>query len=162
MRYQLREKIFAWGDDFTICDEDGRRMYYVDGKVFSWGDNLSFQDLETGEEVARISQKMFSFKPRYEIYRNDRLFAEVVKEFSWFKKKFTLDVPGPNDYGITGSFWSHEYTFERRGRTVASVSKKFFSMSDTYGVDIVPGEDDVTILATAVVIDLVLHDDNRD
>ena len=85
----------------------------------------------------------------------------MIKEWSWFKSKFTLDVPGPNDYEITGSFWEREYTFERRGRVVASVSKRFFSLSDTYGVDIINGEDDVTILATCVVVDLVCHDEEN-
>jgi len=33
-----------------------------------------------------------------------------------------------------------------------------FAMTDTYGIDIVSGEDDVAILATAVVVDLVCHD----
>lgn len=161
MQYQLRQKILAWGDDFTIRDGSGDPVYFVDGKVFSWGDKLSFQDYSTREEVAFISQKMLSIKPRYEIHRDGALFAHVVKEWSWFKAKFTLDVPGPNDYEITGSFWDREYTFERRGRVVASVSKRFFSLTDTYGVDIIAGEDDVTILATCVVVDLVCHDEQR-
>ena len=66
-----------------------------------------------------------------------------------------VDVPGPNDYEVTGNFWGHEYTFTRSAREVARVSKKFFSWADTYGIDIVEGEDDVTILATAAVLDLV-------
>ena len=159
MRYQLRQKFFAFGDDFTIKDAEGNDIFFVDGKAFSWGDKLSFQNADTREEVAFISQRLWSFRPKYEIYRDGKLFAEIVKEFTWFKSKFTLDVPGPNDYEITGSFWEHEYTFRRQGRNVASVSRKWFALTDTYGIDIVPGEDDVTILATAIVVDLVCHDE---
>jgi uncharacterized protein YxjI len=159
MRYQMRQKFFAFGDDFMIKDQDGNDIYFVDGKAFSWGDKLSFQRADTREEIAFIAQKLWSFKPKYEIHRDGNVFAEVVKEFAWFKSKFTLDVPGPNDYEITGSFWEQEYTFTRLGRTVASVSKKWFSLSDTYGIDIVSNEDDVAILATAVVVDLVCHDE---
>jgi len=159
MRYQMRQKFFSFGDKFMIKDENGRDVYFVDGKVFSWGDKLSFQTADNREEIAFIAQKLWSFMPKYEIHRDGIVFAEVVKEFSWFKSKFTLDVPGPNDYEITGSFWQQEYSFTRRGRTVASVSKKWFSLTDTYGIDIVSGEDDVAILATAVVIDLVCHDE---
>ena len=161
MQYQLRQKILSWGDDFIIRDASGSAVFQVDGKVFSWGDKLSFLDAQTGAELAFIAQKMMSFKPRYQIHRDGALFAEVTKERSWFKTKFTLDVPGPNDYEITGSFWDREYTFERRGRAVATVSKRFFSLSDTYGVDIVDGEDDVTILATCVVVDLICHDEKN-
>ncbi len=160
MRYMLKQKIWSWADDYVISDADERPVYYVKGKVFSWGDKLSFQDT-SGEELAFISQKLFTFMPKYELYRDGDLFAEIVKQFSWFKCKFTLDVPGPNDYSITGSFGDYEYEFTRRGSVVARVSKEFWSWSDTYGVEIVSGEDDVAILATVVVVDLVCHDDDK-
>jgi uncharacterized protein YxjI len=157
----MKQKFWSWGDDFTIKDEDGRNAFFIDGKAFSWGNKLSFQDMD-GHELLYISQKLLSWKPTYELYYRGDLYAKVIKEFSWFKQKFKLDVPGPNDYTITGSFWNHEYFFERGGGTVATVSKEFWSWSDTYGIDIVRGEDDVIILATCVVIDLVCHDDDND
>jgi uncharacterized protein YkuJ len=54
-----------------------------------------------------------------------------------------------------------EYAFERSGRVVARVSKKWFSLADTYAVDIDEGQDDVLVLAAAVVIDLVSHPDEN-
>ncbi len=161
MRYVMKERFWSWGNDFHICDGARRPVYFVDGHAFSWGTKLSFQDLQ-GNELAFISQKLLSWMPKYEIYRNNQLFAEVVKEFSWLSKKFTLDVPGPNDYTIDGSFWEHEYQFVRQGRTVARVSKTFFAWSDTYGIDIIDGEDDVAILSCVVVIDQVLHNEQDD
>jgi uncharacterized protein YxjI len=115
-----------------------------------------------GNQLAFIDQKLLSFRPRYQIFKEGILFAEVVKRFTWFKKKFELDVPGPNDYTIDGSFWDHEYTFTRNGQLVAQVSKSFFSLTHTYGVNIVEGEDVVSILCTCIVIDQVLHDENDD
>jgi len=161
MRYAIKEKFWSWGNDFHIYNEAKQPVLFVDGEAFSWGDKLSVQDMQ-GNELAFISQKMLAWKPRYEIYRNGQLFAEVVKEFSWFDKKFTLDVPGPNDYNIEGSFWRHDYEFIRRGRPVAKVSKEYWTWADTYGVDVVDGEDDVAILCTAIVIAQVLHDGDDD
>ena len=163
MRYVMRQKILSWGDDFTIKDADGRDAYRVDGKVLSFGDKLRFLDARSGAEVARIDQRLLSFGPSYEITRGGRHVATVKKQlFTLFRAKFTVDVPGPDDLEATGSFFDHEYTFERAGRTVASVSKRYFSFTDTYGLDIAPGEDDVLILASAVVIDLCVHDDHKD
>lgn len=156
MRYALKEKLWSFGGTYEICDERERPVFVVKGKAFSWGSKLSFED-PAGRQLAFISQKLLSLKPRFEIHRDGRLFAEVVREWSW-KSRFTLDVPGPNDYEITGSFWEHDYTFRRKGTTVASVSKTMWSWADTYGVDIVDGEDDVAILSTVVVIDLVCHE----
>ncbi|MEM7395325.1 MAG: LURP-one-related family protein [Verrucomicrobiota bacterium] len=160
MLYRIKEKFWSFGDDFNIEDEHGHPVFFIDGKAFSWGDKLSFQDMN-GNELAFINQKLLSWKPRYEIYRDGHLFAEVVKEWSWFNKEFTLDVPGPNDYTIQGSFWRHEYTFTRHEGVVANVSKSFWSFQDTYGVEIVDGEDDVAILSAAIVIDQVLHDEQQ-
>jgi uncharacterized protein YxjI len=161
MRYVMRERILSWGDDFTIKDESGRDAFYVDGKVFTFGDKLSFQDMNKNE-LAVIDQKLLSFGPQYEIIRGGRAVATVKKHlFTFFRHKFTVDVPGPDDLEAAGNFLAHEYTFERRGREVARVSKKWFRLSDTYGIDIDEGEDDVLILASAVVIDLVSHPDKQ-
>ena len=160
MIFRIKEKFWAWGDDFSITDASGDSRYYVDGKAFSWGDKLSFHDT-SGNELAFISQKLLAWKPTYQILIDGRVFAEVKKEWTWFKKQFTLDVPGPNDYTINGSFWSHEFTFERSGRTVATVSKKLWSWTDSYGVEIVDGEDEVAVLCACIVIDQVLHDESN-
>jgi uncharacterized protein YxjI len=159
MRYMMRERILSWGDDFAIKTADGDDAFYVDGKAFSFGDKLSFKNKE-GTELVRIDQKLLSFGPQYEIIRGEETIAVVRKKlFTLFRARFTVDVPGPDDLEATGDFIDHEYTFERGGREVARVSKKWFSLSDTYAIDIDEGENDVLILAAAVVIDLVSHPD---
>ena len=160
MIYKIKEKFWSWGNDFSITDEHGKDAFLVDGKAFSWGDKLSFQDL-AGKELAFISQKMLSFMPRYQIIIDGEVFAEVVKEWSWLNQKFTLDVPGPNDYTIEGSFWQHEFKFIRSGRVVAEVSKNYWGWNDSYGVSIEENENAVSILCACIVIDQVLHDDNN-
>ena len=89
--------------------------------------------------------------------------AAVVKKelFTLFKCRFTVDVPGPDDLEAQGDFLDHEYEFMRDGHTVASVSKRWFSITDTYGVDIADGEDPVLILASAVVVDMACHPDEK-
>lgn len=155
MRYQLRQKIWSWGDDFTITDDQGREVYQVDGRAWSWGDKLSLRDMR-GNELAFIAQKLLSWGPTYEIYRDGREIATVKKaHFTLFHDRFRIDVPGPDDFEAEGDFLDHEYVFLRGGREVARVSKRWWSWSDTYGVEIAEGEDAVLILATAVVIDLV-------
>jgi uncharacterized protein YxjI len=161
MRYLMKQKLFCWGDDFTIKDDQGQDVFFVDGKAFSFGDKLSFQDME-GNELAFIRQKLLAWGPTYEIYRGGELAAVVKKSlFTFIHCKFTVDVPGPDDLEAEGNFLDHEYCFARGGATVAAVSKKWFSWTDTYGVEIADGEDDVLILASSVVIDMVCHGDDE-
>ena len=157
MRYQLKEKIWTFKDSYVIKDEQGNPAFNIVGKWFSWGDNLSFKS-SSGEELLQIKQVLWTFMPKYTILKNGQEVAEVQKKFSWFNQKFVLDVPGPNDYTISGSFWQREFEFLREGKVVANVSKKFWSWSDTYGIDIQDGEDVDLILATCIVIDLVLFE----
>jgi len=161
MRYVMKQKFWSWGDDFHIRDADGKDAFFVDGRAFSWGDKLSFQDMQ-GNELAFIRQKLLAWGPTYEITRGDNLVAVVKKKlFTLLRCRFTVDVPGPDDLEAQGSFLDHEYMFERHGQTVALVSKKWFSWTDTYGVDVADGEDEVLILASAVVIDMVCHQESN-
>ena len=161
MRYVMKQKVFAWGDDFTVKTEDGRDAFFVDGKALSLGDKLSFQDMQ-GNELAFIRQKVLAWGPTYEIYRNGELSAVVKKHlFTLLRCRFTVDVPGPDDLEAEGAFLDREYTFTRSGHVVGTVSKRWFTWADTYGVDVAEGEDDVLILASTVVIDMVCHDENR-
>lgn len=161
MRYLMKQRLFSWGDDFYIKNEQGQDVFYVDGKVFTLGDKLSFQDMES-REVAFIRQKLLAWGPTYEIYRNDELCAVVKKSlFTFLHCRFTVDVPGPDDLEAEGDFLDHEYAFTRGGRAVAAVSKRWFSWTDTYGVDVAEGEDDVLLLASTVVIDMVCHADEK-
>lgn len=161
MRYVMKQKLLSWGDDFTIQDEDGRDAFFVDGKAFSIGARLSFQDM-SGSELLFIRQKILSWGPTYEIFREGVPVAVVKKElFTLFHCTFTVDVPGPDDLVAEGDFLDHEYVFRRGEAPVASVSKRWFTWTDTYGVEINEGEDAALMLASAVVVDLACHENRR-
>lgn len=161
MRYVMSQKFFSLADSFTIKDENEREAYLVKGKVFSFGDKLSFQDTE-GNELVYIDQRLLNWSPTYELWRGADLLAVVKRQlFSFIHHRFTVDVPGPDDLEAEGDFLDHEYTFTRGDRVVATVSKKWFSWTDTYGIDVADGEDPVLILASAVVVDMVCHGDQK-
>lgn len=157
MRYMMKQKMFSIGDKFIIKDEKEHDAYYIEGKVFSVGDKLSFNN-SFDEELFFIKQKVFSFITTYTIYREDSVYAVVKKEpFTFLRSKFTVEVFNGDIIQIQGNFIDHEYQFSKGENTIASVSKEFFSWSDTYGIDILNGEDDELILACAVIIDMISH-----
>lgn len=154
MRYRMKQKLFSIGDDFQITDDSGRKIATVDGKVFTIGNKLAFLD-ESGKELALIKQKLIALRPVYEITRQGKHVATVKKDFfNVLRCGFSVDVPGPDDLEAQGSLFEHEYTFKRGSKTVATVSKAWFSFSDSYGVDIADGEDHILVLASTVVIDM--------
>lgn len=162
MRYLMKQDFFSWGADFTIKDAGGKDAFIVDGAGFSIGAKLAFKDL-AGHELIHIEQRLLSWSPTYEMRKGGQVVAIVKKSaFTLFSCTFTVDVPGPDDLQADGDFLDLEYEFRRGGRKVATVSKRLFSLSDTYGIDIADGEDDVLILASAVVIDMACHQDDDD
>lgn len=158
MRYTLRQDLISLGDDYTIKNEHGADVYRVDGRAFTLlREKLSFNDL-SGHELAFIRERLIAATDSYEILRDGKLAAVVKKDLiNLFRCGFTVDVPGPDDLDAQGNLLDHEYTFTRGDKVVATVSKKWFSIRDTYGVEVADGEDAVLILASAVVIDLVCH-----
>jgi len=154
MRYVIRERLFRLGEDSDITDADGRPVYHVDGKVWTLRNTVIMRD-RSGAEVAKVERQLIALRPTYQITRQGEELAEVRKRiFSPLVDRFTIDIPGPEDLGVTGSLLEHEYTITRAGQVVATVSKSWLSLTDTYGVDIAPGEDDVLILASVLALDL--------
>ena len=159
--YVIRERIFDIGDDFDITDDDGRKVFHVDGKVFSVRDRLVLRD-PSGREVASVHRQLVSLRPTYQITVGGQQAGEVRKSlFTPFREKFVIDVPGPDDLEMKGDLLDHEFTVRRDGREVATVSKSWLSLRDTYGVRIADGEDHLVILASVLAVDLAMARDAK-
>ena len=159
VKFKIREKVFSFGDNFVIKDEYEEDKYYVKGKVFSLGDKLRLYNM-FDEELIYIEQKLFKFLPEFNLYSYGKNIARVKKEFAFFKPRFNIDSDLGN-YRVEGDVFSHEFTIIKNSRAVVSVSKKWFSFSDTYGVEIDDSENQAFMLALVIVIDQVLHDDKN-
>jgi uncharacterized protein YxjI len=152
--YLIRERFFDFGDDFDITDESGNRAFHVDGKVLSLRDKLVISDA-AGNEVAEVRRRLVALHRTYEVSLGGEPAAEVRKHlFTPFRDKFTIDIPGPRDLELKGSIFDHEFTIERDGTTVATVSKRWITIRDTYAVDIAAGENDLLILASVLALEL--------
>lgn len=158
MQLYIQQKIFSFGDKFSIYDADGRERYYVEGEVFTFGKKLHLYDTN-GRELAYIEQQLFAFLPRYVIYRDDTAVAEVVKEFTFFHPEYTVEGPG---WHVQGDFFDHDYSVtDANGHNVASVQKEWFTLGDAYCIDIASEVDLVTALAVVLVIDACIEAQRR-
>lgn len=152
--YVIRERFLGFGEDSVITDEHGSAVLHVDGKVLSLRDRLVLRD-PGGQEVAVVRRKLASMRPTYEISVGGEQIARVRKQlFTPFVDRYTIDIPGPDDLELVGDLFDHEYTVRRGGEVVATVSKAFFTMRDTYAVDVAPGQDHLLILASVLALDL--------
>jgi uncharacterized protein YxjI len=154
--YVIRERLFRLGEDSDITDEAGQPVLHVDGKVLSLHNRLILQD-PAGHEVGQVRRKLAALRPTYEITLGGKDVAEVRKHLlAPFGERFTIDMRGAGDLEIAGDLLDHEFTIERDGQTVATVSKRWLTMTASYAVDVAPGEDDVLILASVLALDLAI------
>jgi uncharacterized protein YxjI len=157
-RYRMQEKLFAIGDDFWIENEAGQRAFKVNGKVLRVRDTLVLET-PNGEELFSVQSKMLHIRDTMNIEQSGRKVASIKKALvSPLRDRFSIDVEDGEDMEAKGNIVDHEYKIERDGDLVAEVSRRWFRVRDTYGVEIAPGEDDALVLAVVICIDQMTQD----
>jgi len=152
-RYQLRQKLFSIGEDFWIENDRGEHVYKVDGKVLRIRQTFVLEDGD-GSELATIKAKLIAIRPTMTIERGGQVLATVKKAlFTVLHEHYTVEVDGGQVLEARGNITNHEYEIHSDGEMVASISKQWFTVRDSYGVAIGPNQDDVLLLAVAVCID---------
>jgi len=152
MKLYIKQKVFTWGDRFTVKDEFGRDRYYVEGEVFTFGKKLHVYDM-TGSEVAFIKQEIWSWMPRYYVFCGARQVAEIKKEFTFLFPKYNIEGLG---WEINGSFMAHDYEITKSGHPIVSIRKEWMTWGDSYQLDIANPQDEIVALATVLTIDCVM------
>ena len=158
-RYRMKERWLSIGDDFWIEDESGERAYHVDGKALRMRKTLKLND-GAGNELCKIQERKLRVRDTMEIEAPDGSRIGLIQKamITPLRERFEVEVPDGPELKIRGNILDHEYTIKREGDKVAEVSKKWLRARDTYGIEIEPGNDDVLILAVAVALDAMEHD----
>ncbi len=158
-RYQMREKLVSIGDDFWIEDEHGDKAYKVDGKALRVRNTLKIEDAH-GNVMCSIQERMLRVKDSMEVEGPDGSQVAMVKKaiISPVRDRFSVKIKNGPDLDVKGNILDHEYTIGEGRDRVAEVSKKWFRIRDSYGVEVEPSQDDAVILAVTVCIDQMAHD----
>jgi uncharacterized protein YxjI len=157
-RYQMREKLFAIGDDFWIETEDGQRAFKVDGKALRIRKTFILESA-SGEELFKIQEKKLRIRDTMEVEREGQTVATVRKALiTPLRDRFAIELEEGGELSAKGNIVEHEFKIERDGHAVAEVSKRWFRVRDTYGIEVAPGQDDALILAATVCIDEMARD----
>lgn len=152
-RYQMREKLFAIGDDFWVENDAGQRAFKVDGKALRIRSTFVLEG-PSGEELFKIQEKKLRVRDTMEIERDGETVATIKKALiTPLRDRFSIDVKDGGELTAKGNIVDHEYAIERDGQKIAEISKRWFRIRDTYGIEVAPGENDALIIAAAVCID---------
>ena len=149
MKMLFKQRMFSWFDSYDIYDETGEVLYSVKGEL-AWGHLLRIYD-KFGSPVGCVKQKVLTFLPKFELYKNDEYIGCIYKEFSFFKPRFTIDFCG---WQINGNFFEWEYSItDALGDSVAQVSKEIWNWTDTYSIEVKDSKDALYALMLVLAID---------
>ena len=161
MRYAVREKLFSIGDDFWITDEQGGKAFLVDGKVLRLRQTLEIQDPD-GRVLVTVRKKLIAVHETMEIERDGAVVATVRKALvSPLHHRSVVDLADGSQLEAVGNILDKEFEIRAGGQVLARISRAWFRIRDTYGVDVAPGQDDALFLAIAVVLDRIQHDEEE-
>jgi uncharacterized protein YxjI len=155
-RYRMREKLISFGNDFWIENEQGQRVFKVDGKMLRVRDTLYFEDAQ-GRELCRIQERLLTVRDTMRVEGpNGEPMATIRKALiAPLRDRWVVKVGDGPDLNVQGNILNYEYTIGEGRNKVAEVSKKWFRIADTYGVQIEPSQNDILILAITVAIDMM-------
>ena len=152
-RYQMREKLFAIGEDFWVETEGGERAFKVDGKALRVRSTFILES-PAGEELLKIQKKKLRVRDTMEIEHDGDTVATIKKALiTPLRDRFAIELAAGGELSAKGNIVDHEYEIERDGEKIAEISKRWFRVRDTYGIEVAPGENDALILTAVVCID---------
>jgi uncharacterized protein YxjI len=161
MRYLVRERMFAIKDDFWITDEHGNRVFYVNAKILTMHGTLELEDA-SGRKVASIKHKLLTFTDGMKIEHDGRVEATVHKAvFSPLHHRAKIDLHDGGKLEAVGDILDKDFEIRDGHRVVARVSRHWFRIRDTYGIEVAPGENDALLICAAICLDRIHREEEE-
>lgn len=158
-RFKVHQQLLSIGDDYWIENEEGQKIYKIDGKALRIRKTLILEDAE-GNPLCKIQERMLRIKDTMEIEDADGKRIALVQKalLTPFRDRWVVKIRSGPDLVVQGNLLDHEYTIKHGIKRVAEISKKWFKLSDTYGVEVDDDQDEFVILTVAIAIDMMVHD----
>ncbi|WP_326774887.1 LURP-one-related/scramblase family protein [Streptomyces sp. NBC_01445] len=153
MRYEVRERLFAVGEDYWIEDEQGHKAFLVDGKAMRLRDTFELKGPD-GRVLIDIHEKMFALRDTMVIERGDEALAKIKrKRLSLLRNHYRVELIDGTELDVSGKILDREFVVEYDGEMLAHISRRWLRVRDTYGVDVIREDaDPALIIAVAVCV----------
>jgi len=157
-RFQMRQKLVSVGDDFWIENDAGQRVFKVNGKALRIRDTLDVEDAN-GTRLCRIQTRVMHIRDSMAVEDPDGKQLALVHKalISPLRERWKVDLADGTEWTVQGNIVDHEYEVEADGTKIAEVSKKWFRVRDSYGVEVAPGASAFLVLAVTVAVDSMAH-----
>jgi len=161
MKYEVRERLFAVGEDYWIEDEQGRKAFLVDGKAMRLRDTFQLKGPD-GRVLIDIHEKMLALRDTMVIERADEALAKIRrKRLSLLRNHYRVELVDGTELDVSGKILDREFVVEYEGEMLAHISRRWLRMRDTYGVDVIRDDADPALLIAIAVCVIHLAEKER-
>lgn len=162
MRLLVRDRILGIGDDYWIEDEHGAKLFLVDGKAMRLRDTFELKDAQ-GRVLIDIHQKMLSLRDTMVIERGGEALAKIRrKRLSLLRNHYRVTLVDGTELDVSGKILDREFAVEYDGELLAVISRRWLSVVDTYGIDVIRDDADPALLIAVAVCVIHLAEKERD
>ncbi|MFF4758900.1 LURP-one-related/scramblase family protein [Streptomyces sp. NPDC001292] len=162
MRFLVRDRVFGIGDDYWIEDEHGRKVFLVDGKAMRLRDTFELKDAH-GRVLIDLHQKMLALRDTMVIERGGEALAKIRrKRLSLLRNHYRVSLVDGTELDVSGKILDREFAVEYDGELLAVISRRWLSVVETYGVDVVREDADPALLIAVAVCVIHLAEKERE
>ncbi|MGT2911430.1 LURP-one-related/scramblase family protein [Streptococcus cameli] len=154
MRYIVHYAGNLFQQAFEVKDETGNKLYSIRGKNLMWLANTSITDTND-QEAALLKQKFSLTHYSYNVLIGGQQVANVTKKIASLKPKFIISGL---DWSVEGQFLSREYTlYNKQREVIATINRQGLLEDGAYAFEVTEATTDpLLVLAVLTAIDTAL------
>lgn len=162
MRFLVRDRILGFGEDYWIEDQNGNKVFLVDGKAMRIRDTFELKDTH-GRVLIDIHKKMLALRDTMVIERDGEPLATIRrKRFSLLRNHYRVSLVDGTELDVSGKILDREFGVDYDGELLAQISRRRLHIRETYGVDIVREDADAALLIAVAVCVIHLAEKERE
>ncbi|MFJ5996984.1 LURP-one-related/scramblase family protein [Streptomyces sp. NPDC092370] len=162
MRFLVYDRLLGFGDDYWIEDDHGSKVFLVDGKALRLRDTWELKDAQ-GHVLVDIHQKMLALRDTMVLQRSGEPLATIRrKRLSLLRNHYRVSLADGNELDVSGKILDREFAVEYDGELLAVISRRWLTVRDTYGVDVVREDADPALLIAVAVCVIHLAEKERE
>ncbi|MET8687478.1 LURP-one-related family protein [Streptomyces sp. NPDC004732] len=162
MRLLVRDRMLGIGDDYWIEDDQGRKVFLVDGKAMRLRDTFELKDMQ-GRVLIDIHAKMLALRDTMVIEREGEPLAKVKrKRLSLLRNHYRVTLVDGTELDVSGKILDREFAIEYDGELLADISRRWFHVRETYGLQITREDADPALLLAVAVCVIRLAEKERE
>ncbi|MGA5140335.1 LURP-one-related/scramblase family protein [Streptomyces azureus] len=162
MRFLVYDRLLGFGDDYWIEDDSGSKVFLVDGKALRLRDTWELKDTQ-GRVLVDIHQKMLALRDTMVLQRGGEPLATIRrKRLSLLRNHYRVYLADGSELDVSGKILDREFAVEYDGELLAVISRRWLTVRDTYGVEVVHEDADPALLIAVAVCVIHLAEKERE